>query len=101
MQWRDRCRQLWVIFGGPLSLERDEIDLRYSESYSLKPSSLVPPPNVSARSEFIIAGMAADALGYVLLAFATQCGWPSPGMILLASGGIRDTRVANHVQAGR
>lgn len=40
------------------------------------------------EKQAIIAGMAADALGYVLLAFATR-GWMAfPIMILLASGGI-------------
>ena len=39
------------------------------------------------EKQAIIAGMAADALGYVLLAFATR-GWMAfPIMIILASGG--------------
>src|SRR5574344_1914354 len=40
------------------------------------------------EKQAIIAGMAADALGYVLLAFATRDWMAFPIMILLASGGI-------------
>jgi hypothetical protein len=100
---RCRCSALGHFRRGPLSLERDDdrpVVAVFGISYaSLKPSSLVPPPNVSARSRPL-------SPAWRLTRWAScwrsrrEAGWPSH-YDSSASGGIR-VRVAGHaVQAGR
>jgi DHA1 family tetracycline resistance protein-like MFS transporter len=82
---------LWVIFGEDrwsatmigLSLAVFGILHALAQAFVTGPAT-----KRFGEKQAIIAGMAADALGYVLLAFATR-GWMAfPIMILLASGGI-------------
>lgn len=77
---------------GPLSLERDDdrpVACGIRILHALAQAFVTGPATKRfGEKQAIIAGMAADALGYVLLAFATR-GWMAfPIMILLASGGI-------------
>jgi hypothetical protein len=53
------------------------IDLRYSESYSLKPSSLVPPPNVSARSRPLSPAWRPTRWATSCWRSRREAGWPS------------------------